>query len=117
MIIPFMRSNAWPRGHRLLVIAAGHAAFLVTSLPAAGAAQQPPDPDPEVVLKSGIQSQTDWAAKWLASSDPRRVAWGASLARVDRRDLVPQLTAKVQEYDSLGDSGAYAVLHSGGRNA
>ena len=46
-----------------------------------------------------MQRRAAWAAEWLRSEDPRRVAWGAYLVRVDRlTDLIPQLIQKVAAY-------------------
>ena len=64
-------------------------------------AQQSPAEEPAALLAADMQRRAAWAAEWLRSEDPKRVAWGAYLVRVDRlTDLIPQLIQKVAAYRS-----------------
>lgn len=66
-------------------------------------AQQSPENDPAVLLKADASQRASWATSWLQSHDPRQIAWGAWLARVDhQKGLVPLLTQRVVEYTSPG---------------
>lgn len=80
-------------------IAAAFAGCLLSTL----SAQQSPQNDPAVLLKADASRRASWAASWLQSDDPLRIAWGAWLARVDQqKELVPLLTQRVVEYQSPG---------------
>jgi hypothetical protein len=64
-------------------------------------AQQPPASDPVSVVHADAQLRSAWATEWLHSDDPLRLAWGAWLAKQDRRkELVPLLSEVVAEYQS-----------------
>jgi hypothetical protein len=92
--------------HALLVKAAWVLFALATSL----AAQQPPGRDPVRLLRADARQRADWAAEWLRSEDPARVAWGAWLARQDNQTgLIPLLLEKVSEYQPTGESSPQAV--------
>ena len=81
-------------------------------------AQPSPQSDPAVLLKADQSQRAAWAAGWLQSDDPRKIAWGAWLARVDQqKELIPVLIQKVVEYPSsdpfpdwTGDSSHNALL-------
>jgi hypothetical protein len=69
------------------------------ALAAALAAQQTPASDPVSSLHADAQQRAAWATEWLHSNDPRRLAWGAWLAKQDRQtSLIPLLNEKVAEY-------------------
>jgi hypothetical protein len=55
--------------------------------------------DPLTLLQAESSQRGRWATEWLTSDDPRRIAWGAWLARQDNRiDLVPILLDKIRGY-------------------
>jgi len=87
------------RRYGLLVKASWVFCALAISL----AAQQPPVTDPAALLRADAQQRTDWAAEWLRSEEPLKVAWGAWLARQDNQTvLIPPLIEKVNEYQLTG---------------
>jgi len=56
-------------------------------------------PDPSAVVQSQQEISSKLAASWLASGDPRTVAWGAWVALRDRRtELIPQMIALTKTY-------------------
>jgi hypothetical protein len=66
------------------------------------AAQEPASHSPEILLRANLQQRNDWAAAWLQSQDPLRVAWGAWVVRQDRETkLIPLLVQKVVEYQTV----------------
>ncbi|HYG98328.1 MAG TPA: hypothetical protein VD837_04295 [Terriglobales bacterium] len=74
-------------------------AMLLMFLACVSGAQQPPPDDPVRLLRDDGQRRAQWANEWLRSGDPRQVAWGAWLARQDRRtELIPLLLQQVREY-------------------
>jgi len=65
-------------------------------------AQPLPESDPELVLHADVQRRAEWATSWLNFQDPRRVAWGAWVARRDHQTaLIPLLIEKVEEYQAV----------------
>jgi len=65
--------------------------------------QRKPQTDPADLMRSDSQTRAAWAADWLDSDDPRRIAWGARVALVDRlTDLEPNLLRIVTLYQSHG---------------
>jgi hypothetical protein len=81
------------------------------ALAASLAAQQSPASDPASSLHADAQQRAAWATEWLQSSDPRRLAWGAWLAKQDRQtSLIPLLNEKVAEYQSTEAISSQADL-------
>lgn len=75
-------------------------ACIVLALAAPSMAQRPtPSTDPARVVRADAQQRAQWAGEWLRAEDPRLVAWGAWLARQDRRtELIPFLLERVEQY-------------------
>jgi len=81
------------------------AAWIFIAITALLAAQEPTSKSPEILLRANAQQRADWAADWLRSQDPVRVAWGAWLAGRDRETaLIPPLVQKVTEYQTGAES-------------
>ena len=79
------------------------ASWVFCALAISLAAQQPPVTDPAALLRADAQQRADWAAEWLRSEEPLKVAWGAWLARQDNQTvLIPPLIEKVNEYQLTG---------------
>jgi hypothetical protein len=94
------------RWRALLVKMAGVFVGLAASL----TAQQPPDSDPGLLLRTDAERRADWATEWLRSEDPLRVAWGAWIARQDHQTaLIPLLIEKVEEYQPTEQSPSQTV--------
>ena len=86
------RTHTWPARTVLVLFA----------LSASLTAQQTPESDPELLLRADTQRRAEWATARLHSEDPRRVAWGAWVARRDHQTaLIPLLIEKVEEYQPL----------------
>ncbi|MCU1284154.1 MAG: hypothetical protein JWO13_504 [Acidobacteriales bacterium] len=63
------------------------------------AAQQTAQVDPSAIVHADSEQRALWAAEWVNSQDPVRLAWGAWLARRDtQRTLLPELVRKLSEY-------------------
>lgn len=79
------------------------ASWVLCALAISLTAQEPPATDPATLLRADGQQRADWAAEWLRSEEPLRVAWGAWLARQDNQTfLIPRLIEKVKEYQPAG---------------
>ena len=56
--------------------------------------------DPSAIVQNQHEVSSNLASSWLASSDPRTVAWGAYVALRDHRaELIPQLIELTRQYD------------------
>ena len=58
-------------------------ALLLLSMGSSIRAQQSPEGDVDALLRTDASQRAMWARTWLDSGDPRKVAWGAWLVRVD----------------------------------
>ena len=68
--------------------------------------------DPALLMRADAQQRMKWAAEWLSSEDPQRVAWGAWLARLEHQEhqagLIPELLKKLEQYQP-NDNFSYAT--------
>ncbi len=64
------------------------------------------EPDPSLLMMAEGQARTVRARDWLASREPRKVAWGAWIARLERQTAqVPSLLELVREYQPTDLTG------------
>src|SRR5579864_1164990 len=76
--------------------------------------------DPALLMRADAQQRMKWAAEWLSSEDPQRVAWGAWLARLEHQEyqtiFIPELLKKLEQYQP-NDSFSYSTTERDGHDA